>query len=377
MNETNQPAPTVKRSARWVSVLRVAFAIFALGFVVHSIDFRDYLVKGEAKFPILRQTPADYVVRTESGTPDSVSRLDTSYQFRRGAISLVRTARITPALIGLAVFAAVPIILAFRWQMLLRVQDVHLSFWKVTQLTYAGNLMNFFMIGTTGGDLVKAYWVGKFSPKRTEGFVSVFVDRFIGLVMLIMVAAVMVVLMWQDHQVARLAKQVGILVIVSAVAVVFLFSQRLRNLVRFNRWKHRIPLARFVDRIDQALLAYRRSTGTLAKAAGATVILQFLSSTASYFLGDALHIQAGIWYYWLYVPLAFLIGSIPLSLFWGLGLLEMAYIVFFKGSGFATVTQAAMLAMAVRLLQLAWSLPGALVLAKGIDKEDHGASEQN
>ena len=33
--------------------------------------------------------------------------------------------------------------------------------------------------------------------------------------------------------------------------------------------------------------------------------------------------EASIWYFWFYVPLAFLMGSIPISLFWGLGLLGM------------------------------------------------------
>ena len=210
--------------------------------------------------------------------------------------------------------------------------------WTVIQLTYAGLLMNFFLIGTTGGDLVKAYWVGRLTSKRAEGFVSVFVDRFIGLAVLIVMAAVLVVLMWQAPQVAKLGRAVGILVVMAGVTIMFLFSRRLRRVIRFDRWKGKLPISRIIDRIDQSLLAYRRSSGSLVKAALITLVLQFLSSTASYFLGDALHINARIWYYWLYVPLAFLIGSIPISLFWGLGLLEGAYIAFFSGSGFASVT---------------------------------------
>ena len=104
-------------------------------------------------------------------------------------------------------------------------------------------------------------------------------------------------------------------------------------------------------------------------AGGCTAVLQLFASTSTFFLGMGLGIEASIWYFWLYVPLAFLIGSIPVSMFWGLGLMEGAYVLFFAGSGFATVTQAAMLAMGARLIQLLWSLPGSVAVIHGFPKE--------
>jgi glycosyltransferase 2 family protein len=348
-----------------VAAARIIFAGVALVIVVCSVQFHDNLVKGKERFQIIKTDKNFFYIPGKT-----VSRQDPSYKYQAGAISLARNIRFLPALIGVSIFAVVPIILSYRWQILLKVQGVHIPFWKVVQLSYMGHFLNFFLIGTTGGDLVKAYWIGRFSPKRAEGFVSVFVDRIIGLVVLILMAAVFVLFMWHDPQVAKLSRAVGSLVVLAAVGILFLFSRRLRQLFRFDRWKGKLPISRLVDQIDQSLLAYRRSSRSLILAAGATVLLQFLSSTASYFLGSALQVNAAVWYYWLYVPLAFLIGSIPVSVFWGLGLLEGAYVGFFAGSGFASVTQAAMLAMAVRLMQLFWSLPGSLVVAVGIGKKD-------
>ena len=174
--------------------------------------------------------------------------------------------------------------------------------------------------------------------------------------------------MWRDPQVAKVSRAIGVLVVLAAMAILVLFSRRIRTLIHFDRWKLRLPIAGIIDRIDRSLLAYRQSPRLFFRAVGATVVLQILSSIASYFLGMAIHIDAGIWYYMLYVPLAFLVGSIPVSVFWGLGLLEGAYVGFFAGSGFATVTQAAMLAMAVRLMQMFWAMPGSLVMAAGVRK---------
>jgi uncharacterized protein (TIRG00374 family) len=357
-----------KRS-RLIAAARVLFAIAALAMVIHSIQFYDYLAKDDQLYRVLADRNDRYLASEPSGKKIEIAKSDSTYKYRVGAINLARNIRIGPAIIALGIFAFVPILLTYRWRQLLRAQQIELTFGAAAKLTYAGAFLNFFLIGTTGGDLVKAYWLGRFSPKRAESFVSVFVDRFVGLIVLVFLAAILVVFMWRDPQVAKISRAVGMLVLVAAAAILILFSRRIRSVIHFDRWKSKLPIAPMIGRIDESLLAYRQSPKYFLQAVGATAILQVLSSIASYFLGMAIHIDAGIWYYMLYVPLAFLIGSIPVSVFWGLGLLEGAYVAFFAGSGFATVTQAAMLAMAVRLMQMFWSLPGSIVTATGIEEE--------
>jgi uncharacterized protein (TIRG00374 family) len=368
MNEMVEKSKS-KRSTL-IAAARVIFAAAALAMVIHSIQFYDYLAKDERLYRVVTEQNDRYVVNDPEGKQVEIAKNDTAYKYRVGAINLAKNIRVGPALGAMGIFALVPILLTYRWRQLLRAQQIDLTFRAAAGLTYAGLFLNFFLIGTTGGDLVKAYWLGRFSPKRAEGFVSVFVDRFIGLIVLIFLAAVLVVFMWRDPQVAKISRAIGILVVLAAMAMMVLFSRRIRAIIRFDRWKSKLPIAGMIDRIDRSLLAYRQSPWLFIQAVGATVLLQILSSVASYFLGMAIHIDAGIWYYMLYVPLAFLVGSIPVSVFWGLGLLEGAYVGFFAGSGFATVTQAAMLAMAVRLMQMFWSLPGSIVMATGIHKEE-------
>ena len=194
--------------------------------------------------------------------------------------------------------------------------------------------------------------------------------------MLILTAGVFVAILWGDEQIGRLAKPVAILAVMVLAMLVVLFSNRARRLVRFDRWSPKLPFAAKIKHIDEALLAYRRQPKSFINASILSVALQLLVSTSMYFLGRALQMDAAIWYFWLYVPLAFLIGSIPISVFWGLGLLEGAYIAFFAGTGLATVTQAAMLAMAFRLVQLLWSMPGSAFLIGGLSPA-HNDNEAN
>jgi hypothetical protein len=70
----------------------------------------------------------------------------------------------------------------------------------------------------------------------------------------------------------------------------------------------------------------------------------------------------GEWkYYFIYVSIGFLIAAIPISPPQAFGVLEWAYIRFFAHTGMSTVSQAVTLALAVRVVQLVWSIPGVLV----------------
>jgi hypothetical protein len=63
--------------------------------------------------------------------------------------------------------------------------------WEAIRLGFLGNLFNFISLGAVGGDLFKAVAASRQTPgKRTEVAASVLVDRAIGLLGLLIVAAV-------------------------------------------------------------------------------------------------------------------------------------------------------------------------------------------
>ncbi len=372
-------------------IVRICFALGALIFIVYSIQYEDVLISENGQQYVVRSydkvnrriclqdsASNEYsfdVISEPSGKRNvfelkDVDGLRYVFRYRPGAKSLARNMNIIPACFGIMIFGFVPIFLAMRWKTLLSVIGIFVTFFQALKLTFAGRLMNFFFISTTGGDLFKAYWVSRDKGKRAEAFVSVFVDRFLGLAFLILFSCVLVLLFWNDEHISKLVRPIGGLVLLLGIAVLVLFSMRVRRVIRFDKWKDKLPFSSVVGKIDDALLMFRSAGKALIEAGVYTAILQIASSVSTYFLGQALNINVSVWYFLLYVPLAFLIGSIPISIFWGLGLMEGAYVIFFAGSGFASPTQAAMLAMGARLVQLLWSLPGAIVLMSGLDSEE-------
>ncbi len=378
-------------SALW-KIARICFAIAALIFIIRSIQYNDILYsdsaryelasydKSKSKLILIDQNGATHsftVIRAPNDVKENLfivrdaTGLEHTLKYKPGAKTLINNIHIATACLGILIFGLVPIFLALRWRTLLSVIGITITFFRALNLTFAGRLMNFFFISTTGGDLFKAYWVSKDNNKRAEAFVSVFVDRFLGLAFLILFSSILVLIFWNDSHVSRLLRPIGGLVLMLSIAISILFSTRVRKLIRFDKWKYRLPFSSIITKIDNALLMFRSAGNAMLKAGIYTAILQLASSLSTYFLGHSLNINASVWYFLLYVPLAFLIGSIPISIFWGLGLMEGAYVIFFAGSGFASPTQAAMLAMGTRLIQLFWSLPGAFVLMSGLHNKEY------
>src|SRR5262249_52542838 len=79
-----------------------------------------------------------------------------------------------------------------RWRMVLRVHGLDLSFGRATEISFVAHFFNSFLLGSTGGDLLKAYYAARESHhKKTEAVVTVLVDRLLGLFAMLFFACLM------------------------------------------------------------------------------------------------------------------------------------------------------------------------------------------
>src|SRR5207248_7340478 len=82
---------------------------------------------------------------------------------------------------------------AFRWQILLRVQKIRISFPRIAGLFFIGMFYNQFLPGGTGGDIIKSYLLLKETPDKKAGaLLAVVFDRLIGLVALVAITVTLI-----------------------------------------------------------------------------------------------------------------------------------------------------------------------------------------
>jgi len=259
---------------------------------------------------------------------------------------------------------------AARWRLLLGVQGIHITFLESLRLTYIGWFFNNWMPGSTGGDLVKAWYIARRTHRKAEAVTVVFLDRLIGMVSLAVLGAAAVLATLGDERVRAARILLAVFLGLAAAGGWIFYSRRLRRLVRLDRLLARLPVGHVVARVDQALFLYRHHKGTVALSVLYSWVAQVASVFAIYFLATGLGSAGRLVQFFVNMPIIF-IGWALIPVPGGLGVAEGLAQQLFTASvlGVRTAAEAATLALtmilAFRVVQSAVSLPGAaLYLAR-------------
>jgi glycosyltransferase 2 family protein len=275
--------------------------------------------------------------------------------------SVVRGANRGLALWAILLFGPVWFIQAYRLVLMVAVQGVRVSYWNATKLTFAGNFFNFALPGTTGGDVYKAYYLAKYTHRKTEVVTTVFLDRAIGLLGVVILAAAGILMKWNPDEFRDLVMPLVIAFAALGVGCVLVFSGRVRRALGLAGLAARLPFGAQILRVGRATVALRQHKWKVALAMLLTLVLQSIVMVSAAFMGWALGMHGGLEHYFVYVSIGFLIAAIPIAPPQAFGVMEYAYVQFFTHGGLATASQAVAFALAVRLIQLVWAIPGVLV----------------
>ncbi len=365
----------MKRTAlTWsLRLLRYGLCAAAIVFLYRSVSWYDYirLVDPPVRVRLIEQKPDGFVVwldgRVQTIGPERVRMLDDGLpDVTYGLGSVVRRIDARKALLAILLFAPVPFLAAVRLVWMLRIQDVHLTLWDSIKLTFAGNFFNFALPGTTGGDLIKAWYVTHHTQHKTEAVTTVFLDRVVGLLGLMILASVILTYAWNRipwplsyrSYLAMMLAGVWCGLVVLAVVV---YSRRLRHALKLPEIAAALPGGSQLLRIGRATVAMRRHKTLVLMSLGITIVLQLLVIISAFVMARALGMRGSFELYFICVPIGFLIAAIPIAPPQAIGVMESAYVIFFTHDGLNSASVAVTFALAVRLIQLVWALPGVLV----------------
>jgi uncharacterized protein (TIRG00374 family) len=286
----------------------------------------------------------------------------------KGLKSIIREADWNWGFWAILALGPTTFIMAWRLQILLATQEIHLTWRDCLLLTFAGNFFNFAMPGTTGGDIYKAYHIAKQTHRRTEGITIVLLDRAVGLISFLILAAATILASWRSSMIGWYGQAVGFLLVAFIVGGCLFFSRRIRRLIRYDKLLTRLPLADKFKRIDETTFSFRYHRGQAAFALVTTIVSHFCIVTSVYCTAHALGIhprgaQTEAMLYWaclLSAVVGYLLAAVPIT-FQGFGLLEAVFYKVMVEGGWCTASQMLALTLSMRLVQILWSLPGVLV----------------
>lgn len=423
------------------NVLRVVVSVGLIVYVCSKIRLDDALVQTDGtrltgRLVAGQRGPESFTLRTADGadvclTADELKK-DPDGRLvgvERGVVTVFRDLDLRWFVPAFLVLGVIPSIGAIRFRWMLAVQGVHITLARSFALTFLGNFFNNFMLGLTGGDVVKAYSLARETHRRTEAVVTVFLDRVVGLAALALLAALMVAANFRDPKFAGAAVYVGVFLVVAIFMTLTLYSRTLRHkvhytvfgvllvggglLVAFRLWQRgwqwqaartdvvvflalvvvaglfafvrplrllfrmdrfRMWLAgnRMVREMDAAFSTFSRAPRTSVLALIVSFGVHMTTIVAIFGFARALGIDAPVHYFLVFVPVIVMIAALPVSLA-GWGVQEAVFQVFFGAAGVAA-TEAVTLSFVYRLCYaVLWSLPGGVVLL--LTKERASAKE--
>jgi uncharacterized protein (TIRG00374 family) len=252
---------------------------------------------------------------------------------------------------------------ALRWHLLLKAQELHITYWNALRLTFIGIFFNTFMPGGTGGDLAKAYYVWDSGSKRAAAVTTVFLDRVVGLYAMLGLASVMALLQAKTLWSLPAAKPIlicvpaGFLFGTAAIAVVF--APQIRRLLTAERKGPLNRVAQISNNVYESLLLYHDSKSTifwalvLSFASHIALSLSFVAFGQTF--GDPM---IDIFTYFLIVPMGMIANGIPV-LPMGIGQGEAAFHLLYEI--LADSPYGAEASISLRCLSIFWAAFGGLV----------------
>lgn len=275
---------------------------------------------------------------------------------------------VSTILVGAALFLGV-----VRWRMVLEAQGLHLPLGRSTRISLVAQFFNSFLLGSTGGDLIKAYYAARETHhKKTEAVTTVFVDRLVGLWAMLFFAGLMMIpnfrLLTKSRDLSVPALFIlAMLVGVSVVLGLAFWGGVSRRLPRARHHLRRLPKGALLEKSLDSCRQFGRQSHFLMKTVAISIVINIVWVIQVMVLGNGLGLDISSVALFVIVPIIFCISALPITPN-GLGVRENLFVLML-----AVIAVARPAALSVSLVASAeglfWSMVGGLIYVGVRDRE--------
>ena len=288
-------------------------------------------------------------------------------QIRPGFFTLLRHMDGNWFALGVGLWAVLLFFAAYRWLILLRAAGIQTKFSNSLRLCFIGYFFNNVMPGVTGGDLVRGALVTRgLERNRWRAALSVIVDRLIGLLALLTLAALVLgFALWgrQNQEATHLAaigKGVFLLLGTGGLLGSLYLSRRVRSAMGFERWLPKLPGSTTLAKIHEALTVYRNQPLHILWAFLMSIPLQFCGVFSFWAIGQSVQASLSPMDTFVIFPVVQTLSAVPIApAGWGIG--ESLYGTFFKWFGSSFTMGVAVSVLFRVTTQIGFGLVGGIV----------------
>ena len=250
-----------------------------------------------------------------------------------------------------------------RWLILLRVQGIVVSFSRAIRIILVGMFFNLFLIGATGGDIVKIFLIIREAPHKKAGaLLSVFIDRIVGLLALAAISAAMILFHWDElisHDFTRLVVFTVAIILGGSLAFILVawLVDRLHLTARLPQW---LPARAKIAEAATAFAEYARAGKSVTHAFLLSIPSHFLFFSTFYFGAKAFNSGLELSNLFCVSPIVSTVTALPISV-GGAGLREALFIKILGGLYSTPESIATLISLSGFMMSVFWSLVGGAI----------------
>jgi uncharacterized membrane protein YbhN (UPF0104 family) len=275
-----------------------------------------------------------------------------------------RAASMPWLIVALAIYFLNIVASTWRWHLLLDAQNVHLGRGRLLASYLVANFFNNFLPSNIGGDVIRIRDTATAARSKTLATTVILVDRGIGLMGLVLVAALGATMVvgsrgQESAPIWPFWLWAGFLLGAAASAPAMLAPQGLGRLLQPLTILHPEWVGSHIETLTSALGRFRDRPSVLAGCFGGAIVVQALLVLFYLAVVHALHIPVTSWDLAVIVPLSFVVQMLPISIN-GFGVREATFSLYFTKLGL-TIESGVLLSLVATGLIMLFSLTGAAV----------------
>ncbi|WP_353410902.1 lysylphosphatidylglycerol synthase transmembrane domain-containing protein [Arenicella sp. 4NH20-0111] len=229
--------------------------------------------------------------------------------------------------VSVLVGVVINMVSAFKWWALIRSQKIVAGYWRIFSYYLVGQFYNQVLPTSVGGDVVRSYELGKYSGRQADSLASVFVERYTGVLVLLVLAGMAVL--------AQLSRFDSAYIIVSLVAFSFglgLIAWLVLDLRAYHKVRSWFvvlipklePIFLKIDSLLDSILAYRKSRSAIVFAFANSFLFYVVAVINVYVTAKVFQSDVQLIDVILATPVIMLLMNLPIS-FGNLFLMEASY----------------------------------------------------
>lgn len=217
---------------------------------------------------------------------------------------------------------------AVKWNMLLKSRGIIVKLWRIYAYYNIGKFFNLILPTSLGGDVVRIFQLGKFTGKKHSAAASVIVERFTGLIVLMLMTILAVILnlktfnqLWLSIALLVGSAFLGTIIwIVLSEKVFIFFHDKIGNKIRIIG-KVFVKL----NKIRKTIIEFKSDNRAMFWAITNSIIFQLLAVINVWVSAKAFNDELDFITCLIAVPVILFIMNIPFSI-GGIGLMEFSYV---------------------------------------------------